>query len=138
MTTTFENAVNEILDVFHTAWTPRPAAYPNVSFTPPAGSSDPWARVSLAHVTGNQATLSNPTGQKRWRRNGILTVQVFTPLGEGLSEGYSLAKVVADAYEGTATPSQVWFRNVRINEVGPDGEWFQTNVLVDFTYDEIK
>ncbi len=143
MTATFATANNEILATFKAAWdtTGYPVAYENVkgaSATPPAGSSDPWARVTLRHTFGEQASLSGSGGTRRWRRDGLLTVQIFIPIGEGLSEGYSLAKTVVDAFEGIATTSAVWFRNVRVNEIGNDGEWYQVNVLVDFTYDEIK
>lgn len=140
MTATFDTANNEILDTFKAAWdtTGHVALYENVKGDKPSGNSDPWARVTVRHSFGEQATLANAGGQRRWNREGIITVQVFIPLGEGLSEGYALAKIVADAFEGAATPSAVWFRNVRVNEVGPDGEWFQINVLADFTYDEIK
>jgi hypothetical protein len=68
----------------------------------------------------------------------LLAVQIFTPSGEGLSEAYNLGKILMDAFEGYATPSQVWFRNARTNEVGPSDSWYQTNFLVDFTYDEMK
>lgn len=140
MSADFATATNEILDLFHAVWNPlgHVAIYENTGGAIPTGSSDPWARVSLRHATGNQASLRGDAGTTRWDRGGILTVQIFVPTGEGLSEAYTLAKVVADAYEGTSTPSAVWFRNVRVNEVGPDGEWFQVNVLIDFTYDEIK
>lgn len=140
MTATFLEANNEILDAFKAAWDPTGnlALYENLKGAKPAGSSDSWARVTVRHVTGEQASLSNDAGVRRWERNGILTVQVFVPLAEGLQEGYNLAKIIADAFEGATTPSAVWFRNVRVNEVGPSGEWFQINVLIDFTYDEVK
>ena len=50
-----------------------------------------------------------------------------------------LATIVKDAFEGVATsPGRVLFRNVRYNEVGQDGQWFQQNVLADFEYDEVR
>ena len=139
---TFNEANNEILAAFKAAWdtTGFVVAYENVKSqdtVPPSGSA-PWARVTLRHTFGDQASLASVGGVRRWRRDGLVTVQIFIPLGEGLSEGYSLAKTVVDAFEGTATASSVWFRNVRVNEVGSDGEWYQVNVLADFTYDEVK
>jgi hypothetical protein len=32
----------------------------------------------------------------------------------------------------------VELRNVRLNEVGSDGHWYQINVVADFEYDEVK
>lgn len=139
MTATFEQAVDEIFTVFKDAWdtTGFVALYPNTNQQPPTGTT-PWARASLVHTTGGQATLANHNGQRRYERVGIFTAQIFVPIGEGLSRGNALAKIVADAYEGTATPSQIWFRDVRKTEVGPDGSWYQINVTASFTYDEVK
>ena len=140
MTGTLNQANIDILTLFKTAWdtTGFIALYENVAGEPPATPS-PWARITLRHSGGGQGSLSGALGTKRWDRNGVLIVQVFVPNGEGLSQAYSLAKIVLDAYEGVSSPLRgVWFRNARINEVGPDGEWFQVNALIDFTYDEIK
>lgn len=138
-----EQAANEILSVFKTAWdtTGFNAVYENVrehgTHAIPA-TQVPWARVRLVHADGGAASLSGALATKRYRRDGFLTVQVFVPSGEGLSRARQLAKIVMDAYDGASTPGGAWFRNARLNEVGPDGNWFQVNVLVDFTYDEIK
>lgn len=139
MTATFQVAKDEILGVFKTAWdtTGHIALYENVAGAVPPTVA-PWARVSLRHLSGRQASLAGGSGKRRYDRDGLITVQIFVPSGEGLLEAYNLAKIVADAFEGAATASQVWFRDVRINEVGPDGSWFQVNVVAGFTYDEIK
>lgn len=139
MTATYQQAKDEILGQFKTAWdaTGHEARYENTAGDPPTTVA-PWARVSLRHFGGEQASLAGDSGTRRWERTGIVTVQIFVPTGEGLSEAYDLAKIVADAYEGQATASQVWFRNVRVNEVGPDGSWFQVNVIAEFIYDEVK
>lgn len=140
MTGTLNQANIDVLTIFKTAWdaTGFPALYENVPGEPPK-TQTPWARIVLRHSGGGQGSLSGALGQQRWDRNGVLIVQVFVPNGEGLSQAYSLAKIVLDAYEGVSSPLRgVWFRNARINEVGSDGEWFQVNVLVDFVYEEIK
>ena len=143
MTATFDEANDAILDVFKTAWdtTGHPVAYENVKpvkpFPPTAIS--PWARVMVRHTGGMQGSLTGGLGTTRWSRLGLFTAQIFVPNGDGLSLGYSLCKIVTDAFEGVATVStRVWFRDVRINEIGPDGEWFQFNVIAEFTYDEVK
>lgn len=139
MAATFEEARQEILTTFKTAWdtTGHPAYYENIR-EDLTSSVEPWARVTLRHVTGNNVSLTGSLGLQRFERTGNLTVQVFVPMGEGLTEGLTLAKVIADAFEGVSTTSGVWFRNTRVNEIGPDGSWFQINVIVDFLYDEVK
>lgn len=138
MTATFEVAMDEILGVFKTAWdtTGFVALYENIAEAIPTTQVS-WARATLRNSTGRQATLSGANAAQRYRREGFLTVQIFIPIGEGLPQAYSLSKVVTDAFQGTTTASEVWFRNIRVNEIGPDGEWFQTNVIIDFTYDEV-
>ncbi len=144
MTATFEEAVDDILTMFKDAWdtTGFGVIYENVvaaeGSTVPPTSTDPWARVMVRHVTGNQSSLSGGLGTQRYTRTGVLIVQIFVPVGEGLSQALQLGKIVADAYEGKASPLQVWFRNVRVNEVGPDGDWYQVNTIANFTYDEVK
>lgn len=139
MSATFAEANDSILKLFKDAWdlTTWSVDYENVSGELPTGT-DPWARVTLRHFGGRNSSLAGALGTQRFDRSGTLAVQIFVPTGEGLSEAFALAKIVADAYEGQSTTNGVWFRNVRVNEIGPDGDWFQVNVLVDFTYDEIK
>jgi len=139
MSATFQAAVDEMLELFRSAWasTGYQIVWPNKRHEKPSTVA-PWARVFVRHVLGGQATLSNADGVRRWRRQGFLTIQVFVPSAQGLPPALALAKIAADAYEGSSTPSGVWFRNVRLNEVGPDGDWFQVNVIADFEYDEVK
>lgn len=139
MTATYAQARSEMFALLKAAWDPTTfkMVWPDKPDAKPSGRT-PWARTTLRHNLGGQATLANHAGVSRFRREGILTVQIFTPSGEGLSRAYDLAKIIADALEGASTSRGVWFRNTRLNEVGPDGDWFQLNVTTDFIYDEIK
>lgn len=139
MSLTHQEARDEIFDVFKAAWdvTGYPVHWEEVR-KQRSGDETPWAVVTFQHAAGFQATLSGAQGARTFARLGFVTVQIFTPNGKGLQDAYDLAKVVSDAFEGTATPGGVWFRNVRLNEVGRDGEFFQLNVVVEFRYDEVK
>lgn len=102
-------------------------------------SNDTWLRVSLQHVSGNQASLAGVDGVRRWNRTGFITVQCFAPLASGsVKKATELACVVRDALQGKQTASCVWFRNPRINEVGEDKDWFNVNATIDFNYDELR
>jgi hypothetical protein len=143
MTTTLTQARDEILTVFRDAWLASsesnalPVLYPDTDDELP--DSGAWARVSVRHGTGGQATLANHDGQRRYRHTGFVTVELYTPRGDGLVLNDQLSTIVKHAFEGVTTcPGQVIFRRVRVNEVGPDGQWFHTNVLVDFEYDEVR
>jgi len=138
MSVTFEQATDQILDLFIAAWDPAiPIHYEDVR-KQRSPSDEPWATTQIRHAAGRQTTLASANGSSRFAREGLLTIQIFAPGGKGLQDAYALAKVAVDTYEGSATPGGVWFRNVRLNEVGRDGKFFQVNVLVEFLYDELK
>lgn len=129
-------ARDEMLAVFKAAWdsTGYAAAYPDVPAEPPAAA--PWARPTVQHATGGQATLSGANGARRWTNRGILTVQVFAPAGDGMKTAYDLAQRVLVAFRQAR--GVVWYRNHRLREAGTSGAFSQVNVLVDFTYDETR
>ena len=143
MTATFREARDDMLDVMDVAWLPlgHPLVFAGLrsnNSTAQRGTKPttavPWARIAITHASGGQATLANHDSVRRYRRNGFITVQVFADF-ELVDD---LAKTVADAYEGVTTGHGVEFRNVRVNDVGQDDLWYQVNVVIDFTYDEVK
>lgn len=140
MSLSYRAARDEISDAFTDAWRLANPTFPIVYEDAPAPSRSalPWARLTIRHNRGEQEAMANPLGNRLFFRDGVVTVQIFTPAGEGLTRSYDLAKVAADAFEGRATPGGVWFRSVRIREIGPDGNWYQINVVADFQYNEAK
>lgn len=142
MSLTRGQAIDQMSALFSDVWTPTgfPVKYDNVSAkSSPPDTETPWARFVLRHGPSAQSTLSNDEGARIFTREGIITVQVFTLTGSGLiGDPADLPTIVRDAYEGQRTAGGAWFKNVRINEIGEDGRWFQTNVIAEFEYDEIK
>lgn len=149
MSATVEVARDEIQTQFRTAWDAdvestgilvlywdRPGKVPDGV----DGDDNPlpYVRVTIQHVAGSQPTVGSANGQRRFRHNGFVTVQIFTPFGTGGLKSDRLVKVVKDAFEGQTTPSNVIFRDVSVNEVGQSGDWFQVNVVALFEYDEVK
>jgi hypothetical protein len=134
-------ARDDIIGLFTTAWNAQTPPIPLLIYQDKESDlpdNAPFARLSIEHTIFNQQTLAN-VGNRRFRRFGIITVQIFSLAGEGLANADVFAKVALDAFEGKATGADsIEFRNVRINEIGIDGPWFQTNVLAEFEYDEIK
>lgn len=141
MSLTYAQARDEMLTQITAAWTAgasgAPLLYDDRPGATPADATT-WARVHIQHNLGTQATIGNPIGNNLFRRDGLLTVQIFVPIGKGLSLADTLAKVAADAFEGQSTPGGVWFRKVRMREIGPDKAWFNVNVYAEFNYDEAK
>lgn len=138
MSLTYEQANDDMLSLLKAAWdqTGYMIHWEGIRDQRDTDMS-PWATVVVRHATGQQDTLGG-AGSRQFLRRGTILVGINTPSTSGLSEAYQLAKVVADAYEGVASPNGVWFRNVRINENGRNGTFNQMNVVVDFEYYETK
>ncbi len=103
----------------------------------------PYARITIKHNVFPQVTIGATVAQGgngvRFRRFGIVTIQVFELSGDGLTSSDILVDLALDAFEGEKTGlDRVEFRNARANEIGQDGPWFQTNVIAEFTYDRVK
>jgi len=105
--------------------------------TPRDTTEDPFVEFMIRHAGGQQDTLGG-IGHRSFIRVGTAVARVFTPTGKGLSSAYDLAKSIVDAYEGVHSPNGVWFRNVRIQEMGTDGNFFELQVLIEFEYNETK
>lgn len=137
-------ARDDMLGLLNTAWLADSASqnltlyFPDKPEQPVPSGSLGYARAQVQHATGGQASLAGDSGTSRQEKSGVLTVQIFTQFGKGLSLNDQLVDIVENAYEGKATTSGIWFRNVRSTEIGKSGEWFQTNVLIDFEYDLIR
>lgn len=104
----------------------------------PAGGArnESWARCSVRHTLGEQDTLGR-IGQRRYLAGGNVTVQIFTPKGDGHRLGDQLVEIVKDALRQRPTTSQVWFFDISTPEVGVDGPWFNRNVEASFRYQEV-
>lgn len=150
-------ARNEIYTRFQTAWLADadsadvPVIYENKKATVPTSpeTGEPvdaptWARVSLRHNPdisgGTQASAgadSTGSGTRVYERQGIVFVQIFETRGKGLRSSDDLATIAQKAFQGKETPSGIWFRHVRAIEIGEAGDWYQTNVLAEFVYQEV-
>lgn len=133
-------AAAEIRDLFDTAWASAgPVQYDNVRVDgiPPDDPSTLWARLMIRHENSFEASLNGP-GLRRFRRTGTIQGQIFQPRGTGITGPTDLGTIVRDAFEGVTSPGGIIFRDVSVNEVGPDGDWFQTNIGMLFEYDELK
>ena len=142
---TIEEARDEILSYFQTAWDSQsdPPKLVYYDKKPDLPDDATWARITVQHNVFAQRTLGGKPSLggagRRFTRSGIVTVQIFTPFGDGLTTSDPLVDFVLDTFEGEETGSdRIEFRNVRANEVGQDGAWHQTNVLAEFEYDRVK
>jgi hypothetical protein len=132
---------DQIYTAFKTVWgasaySAVPIFYPDSKHTPPPNTS--WVRITVTHTSNRQATLGNVDGIRRYRVYGIVTIQIFTPFGDGQALADLMAEVAKRAFQGVVTGADaVSFRNARIMDGRQDGQWWQTNVMTEFDYDEV-
>jgi hypothetical protein len=108
--------------------------FDNEEFEEP--DSDDWIRLTVRGIGRSQSSLGK-TGNRRFRSTASVFVQIYVLVNTGIQQADLLAKEAADVFEGTSF-SGLDFREASINEIGPDGKWYQTLVEAPFDYDEIK
>lgn len=146
---TYDEARDEMFAMLKIAWDAGAGAIvsgavPSIlwqgqEYGPPALTAA-YARATVHHNTGRQTSLTGEGGQRRFTRYGIVFIQIFVPVSfkNPLTIASKLGKVALDAYEGRSSPGGIWFRNARLNEIGPADGWEQVNVVAEFQYDEVK
>jgi hypothetical protein len=137
---TADEARDEILAIFkavwaptgyHTVWDDTPGEPPEVD------ANSTWARVTVQHIDAQQSSLGDATSKKRFSNKGIVTVQIFTPAGDGHAAGYVLGQQVLNAYRDPSNGS-VWYRNQTLRELPRSGAFSQINVSANFIYDDVR
>lgn len=144
MPATFEQADDEMMARFNTAWlagsesSSIPVAWPNRRFDIDSvrqgdtGQAAAWVRFTTQHVTGSRRAI----GGNLWRNRGLITVEIYVPGEQGNSLHRKLCRIAADAFRNQTTDSGVAFFNTRLREIGNDGPWYRVDVLTDFQYSE--
>jgi hypothetical protein len=101
-----------------------------------------FCRFSTWTAKERQVTIGCNDGQhetwrNRYRTDGYLMVQVFAPKSalNGCELSRRLAVLSRDVYRHIDGP--VKFMNGRIHELDSEQGFYRTNVIVDFTYDEV-
>jgi hypothetical protein len=103
-----------------------------------------WVRLSSQQVTSPQSAhiMTDEPGASpvAYDTNGLVFVQVFAPMSEEDSyrKGELIATLARDIFRAVETPSGVWFRNARFNELDPDGKHYRWNVKVEYQFSERK
>lgn len=131
----FSEATAAIRRRFAREWEDEtPVAYDDVDFTPDGDA--PWARLTIKHAVGYQATAGAP-GSNRQRREGTIFVQIFTRPGGAGIKAMSLADRAADLFIG-ANEDGIYYFDTTVREVGTDQfGWNLTNVVTSFRYDRL-
>lgn len=111
------------------------------TFNIPDVSVPVWGRLSVRFNLHPQQTLGGVGVPVKFRRIGIATVQVFTPITSGEYTNDEACQVVESAFikQTGDTPLQYGGvpagGDIRIESVGRDGVWFQQNVIIPFSFE---
>jgi hypothetical protein len=122
-----------ILPFWNTASANAPLAFDNKSFDRPYTPAL-WGRLHIIHYQGSRASLGP---NARFRNPGRIFIQVFAPVGTGMNSLNQVSTALKEAFEDAGSVGNIWFRDAGAREVGTDGDYYQVNVEVDFTYDRV-
>ena len=129
---------NAILTRFIGTFGSTLTAMDNHPFDPPEpGPGVKWYRVNVRFAGGRQDSFGAITGARKFVKQGVLIIQVFTPLGTATNANDALCQQIQDLYEGIRI-GDLWFMNGGVSFSGADGEWFQQNVVFDFNFEDNK
>ncbi len=109
-----------------------PLFYTNINADPPE-VPQLWGRLHIQNRDGTRASLGNAC--PRFRRFGSLFIMIFVPIGEGTQNADQIADSLVNAFDDAGAIDNIWFRDVGMREVGPDGTYHQVNVEAQFTFD---
>jgi hypothetical protein len=115
-----------------------PVALPNQPFSPPApGLGVVWASVDVRLATGGQDSLGAAGGRK-FLRGGTVVVQVSTTKGHATDLNDDTAQAALELLDGVGVAADLWTDGGRIVTVGPDGEWYVQNAIVNIQFEETR
>lgn len=112
-------------------WPTTPIAWDNVEYKPKRGEN--FIRPVITQ-TLSEMTTTGEYGKGNYREHGLITVQVFTKKNDGVLVNVQLADALADLFRGYQE-DRLYIKETRINRGGQQEEWYQSNVLIDYYFD---
>lgn len=106
-----------------------PVAYANVPFTPP--TAQPWVRLTINTGLGAVAGHSGDGFGLTIFDLGLVSVQVFTPDGEGTKNNWEIVDEIIPIYENTRFDG-ILVNAATVNQAGTNNGWYQTNITLPF------
>lgn len=139
---TYEAAHNAIRTRFNTQITVAQSiatAWPNAEFDDRKLSTlTEWVRFRIDEATAQWASMGDP-GNNINRTRGEVSVSVFTEAGTGDERALEIADLITAAFiswEDAATRIR-FLVPPYVRPVGPDGKWYQINVIAPFERDDL-
>lgn len=123
---------------FYDHWCDRTRiAWGNLVFDP--GDDDAFVRFAVNHTPNASGPAGIESGSvKRYRRRGIIFVQVFTRGNTGQDLSDELTEKALKFFETVDPVLGSWYRNPSPAEIPGDGTWMQVNVSAELIYDTLR
>lgn len=153
MELTLTEAANAAYDYWKTEWeTTHPtllSVRPNEKIKEPdeawTGTGEPgddllpvfWTKTTFRLLPGTQYTLGKK-GQRLYRREAMIWVQVFGPESNGQEGLLALIDEINVILEGESFSGLDSNGAANVTEVGGDGKWYQYSVTYPVTFYELK
>jgi hypothetical protein len=97
-----------------------------------------WAEIIWLQSSSQQRSFGT-AGKRRYETVGILLLKVRGPIGHGIGAISTLCTSLIDLFRGKRLPlTSAVFRSGVEKQVGRDGPWNRSDVLVEFSFDEYK
>lgn len=141
--------VSKILKRFNDVWVPTgfPVAFTDVPISAELAAMiqgeagalplQPWARTTVRTAQRKQYTFGTGAGDSRsFMEIGAVFIEIYSPTGQGLRQGYELAELVKNAYEGVSEDTNIFYRDFCIVEAGAEGVFSHLNVIGQWEYRE--
>jgi len=132
-----DNAIRTKYSVDFAAGSNYPTSFPNSNdFTKPTNS--PWVQFIIQDAGANQISMGDP-GNNFHRHTGLLTLMIHTPINQGDALSLQIVDEISAIFRGWQDPtSRVFFRLPPFpRRIGPDGKWYQINLLCPFERDSL-
>jgi len=130
----FASDSQTIRERFNTQWPIEqptvPFSFADVDYDPPKDTS--WVRLNV--LPGDQRQVGMGS-LRRFRRVGVVLVQIFVPAGSGDGLAKELADSVAKIFMGR-TINGVIFRGTGVDRLGVDGPWAVWRAQTDYQADD--
>lgn len=112
------------------------------TFDVPSTDVPVWGRVTVRFNAHPRVSLGGRAVSRKYKRVGIATIQIFTPVTNGEYDNDVACAAYEAALTDLADDQPLYYGgdqaggDIRIDSVGRDGAWYQQNVVIPFWADE--
>ena len=124
----FANTQKYIESRFSTYWTATPIAWQNVEYEPTSGTS--YVEFGVFEADSQIVSL----GTLLYRNPGLISVNIFVPLNDGLQTAKGYADSIKTIFAGQNF-NGITCRAASVTSLGEQSGWHVVNVTVPFFWD---